>query len=86
MGGGQGGEGRGVSFSFNALFFLVKKKSFFSFSSHLHRLPEVVPSPLPVQDVLVDLPRRQVVLLLQGQVEEALVVAEVEVDLFLFWF
>jgi hypothetical protein len=54
-----------------------KKKTF----SYLHRLPEVVPSPLPVEDVLVDLARRQVVLLLEGQVEEALVVAEVEVDL-----
>ena len=63
----------------------LKKKKLLLFS-YLHSLPEVVPSPLPVQDVLVDLARRQVVLLLEGQVEEALVVAKVEVDLFCFYF
>ena len=35
--------------------------------------------------MLIDLARRQVVFLLQGQVEEALVVAEVEVDLEFFF-
>ena len=49
--------------------------------SHLDGLPEIVPSPLPVEHVLVDLASRQVVFFFQGQVQEALVVAEVEVDL-----
>jgi hypothetical protein len=47
----------------------------------LHRFAEVVAAPLALDHVLVHLPRRQVVVLGQGDVQEALIVAQVEVGL-----
>lgn len=47
----------------------------------LDGLAEVVALPLPLNDVLVDLARRDVVVLLEGEVEEALVVTQVKVSL-----
>jgi hypothetical protein len=46
----------------------------------LHRLAEIVAFALALDDMLVDLARRDVVLARQGDVEVALVVAQVEVD------
>jgi hypothetical protein len=47
----------------------------------LHRLAEVVAAALTLDDVLVNLARCDVVLAGEGDVEVALVVAEIEVDL-----
>ena len=48
---------------------------------HLHRLAEVVAPPLLLDHVPVDLAGGQVVVLREGDVEEPLVVAEVQVGL-----
>ena len=47
----------------------------------MHRLSEVVAAALALNDALVDLARGDVVVAAERDVEEALVVAEVEVDL-----
>jgi hypothetical protein len=47
----------------------------------LHRLAQIVAAALALDDMLVDLARGDVVLARQGDVEVALVVAEIEVDL-----
>ena len=48
---------------------------------HLDCLAEVVTLPLPLNDVLVDLSCGDVVVLFEGDIEEALVVAQVQVSL-----
>lgn len=47
---------------------------------NLHRLAQVVPSSLTLDDVLVHLARGDVILAREGDVEVSLVVAQVEID------
>ena len=47
----------------------------------LHGLPQVIPSPLLLDDVLVDAAGGEVVVSVEGDVQEALVVPKVQVNL-----
>ena len=47
----------------------------------LHRLPQVLPAPFALDDLLVDLARRQIAIGSEDDVEESLVVPEVQIRL-----
>mmetsp|Transcript_14765 Transcript_14765/g.28422 ORF Transcript_14765/g.28422 Transcript_14765/m.28422 type:complete len:226 (+) Transcript_14765:1155-1832(+) len=48
---------------------------------HLHRLPQVIPAPLPLNHVLIDLASGDVVVLGQLHIQKALVIPQVQVHL-----
>jgi hypothetical protein len=49
--------------------------------NHLHGLPQIAPGPLPLEHLLVNLPRADAVQLRQPNVREALVIAQVQIGL-----